>query len=446
MNKKVAKDFLEIVKKYDKTSKNLFGHNYYEVLGQKPFSKFSQENYEKRNKYIKNEITDRELSDSARSCLNFVKTIICNPEKKKAYDEKLKLSLIEDLKSIIRSATADKILHHAEKKHIINVGKDNGLTIVEIDKIIQQQKSLLRFKEELPNKENARLEFKTYRPRIRLFGGIVAACIILTVLIVLISKSNSKKIKSISENNQTGVEVKQSFWRNSENILNVRSVINYLNRGKYDKVYDLVTKDSELEVLIFGRRFYYKNPLLFKRNHFPQIEEISYKEYYVNSSYSYVILDFKIEKAKNFNSESAMDRFTSSLSPWTQKVEKDIFRDSIPIIDGLIEFCLGKSFLPPQLKETSTAACRVDWLNVRQKPTKSSKVLGKIKSPYTGEMNVNGKVNELELHDFYYTILVDKQYENKDWSLCYFFSHHTGEYEKGYVYSKHLTISEYSYQ
>lgn len=619
-NEKEGKKFLEIVEQFDDKSRSLLGgYNYYDLLGQPPFSEFSNAAFQRWHEYSMNEIKDKTLKSTALNCLTTAVKVLENPESKKNYDNILRKSTEEEIIKLIRTAAADKTLHHNEKDSIIRFGLDKGFTREQVDKIIQTQKSRIRFQDGVagPDSETRPVSSRSRSVKFSFISGLIGAAIAASSLIVLVVKRNFEgwqlfgllisltvtiwggfhlyreyreyyQLKSgdrhfkllpgiksylalgigmislmlikllvfgimvlvflsfviaylilkyarsvnkyyvlgvpvilyslffgaiilfkgsteapvttnkdqltisidasheneiisqgpglhnaegyvqessspvnpnlntmvsfkpnqaadlISEASHLhGTRVKNSLLARSENQRKIKNLYSYLGKGDFEKLHDLTSENSRLELLLYETRFCSSYRWLLKRNYFYHFKPAEILEYYVNDTLSYCFVDFELIEPKERKPSYLNSRveLSSSLSPWIVQRGNSVYRDSIPIINGEIEFNYGKDSGMLSLHEACPAEIMTDWLRVRSEPSTQAEIIGRLKGATAGDGNETSKIKDLALSDYYRKILIDSATEENGYVFSYVICMKTGQYETGYLAKEYLEIS-----
>ncbi|MFO8066366.1 MAG: hypothetical protein R6U11_02175 [Bacteroidales bacterium] len=148
MGKKRFQEFLDKAKTFSKLTRSSFAYNFYEVLGVDVFSEYDPKikaNLEDYLKTIKNPNLKQDVN-AAKDCLKEIHLQLGNPDKKKKYDESLKIKLHNELKQIINTAASDGTLNASELDYLYTMGFKYKFSNSEIDDLIEEEKKLLKFK------------------------------------------------------------------------------------------------------------------------------------------------------------------------------------------------------------------------------------------------------------------------------------------------------------
>ena len=221
-------------------------------------------------------------------------------------------------------------------------------------------------------------------------------------------------------------------------------IYRYMSRGKTSKIYPLVTENSKLSVILYGKRFCH-NYLIFNRKVIPEFELIDAKHVTVNRDLSYLLVNIRItnpENGINFSREELLN----SLSPWAIQLHDDIYYDSIAIHHGKIEFNYGRDANLYWLSGVRTAWSNVEWLNIREGPSRSARIIGKLKSPGSGEIYDMSEINGVNLVDSRYTAFAVDGIQQNGYILCYFLDETDGNYYSGFVWKEYLFIADRLYE
>lgn len=247
-----------------------------------------------------------------------------------------------------------------------------------------------------------------------------------------------------------GTEIQSSFWKRSVNKAHLMSVYKFLNNGKLYKLGSHTTEDSALHLYLYEARFLWQDRLIFRKNFLPKYKIHKVREFSFDSTLTYFIVTFKLDKPQKYQSEysfnkisESLDMISESLSPWIKSLGNGMYQDSIPVINGLIEFNYGKDNGLSELNAASIATLKVDWLNVRETPSLNARIIGKL-AKHHGEFFEQGKIYDTSFGELHHTILVDSESEKNGFILCYVIDEITGRYERGYVWREHLDIDNKS--
>jgi len=224
---------------------------------------------------------------------------------------------------------------------------------------------------------------------------------------------------------------------------NMTKVYRFMSNGKTSKIYPFVTDNSKLRVILYGKRFCH-NYLVFNRKVAPKFEIVDSKEVVVSDDLSYLIVNLRIsdpENKINYSKESML----KSLSPWAIHLHDDIYYDSIAVRNGMIEFNYGRDAGLYWLSGVRIAYSNVDWLNIREKPSRKGRIIGKLKSPDGGEIGDMSEINGEKLADSRYTTFAVDGIQQNGFILCYFLDETTGTYYQGYVWKEYLFLSDHVY-
>ena len=249
---------------------------------------------------------------------------------------------------------------------------------------------------------------------------------------------------SISDTIHTPVirEVRSTFWKKSVNRAYLLSLYKSLNSGKTEKIQNLITDDSELSLILYSERFLRHDKLFNRRQYLYNYEITSLREYMVDSSLSYFLVEFQLIPPRRYLLDSTDGTMAESLSPWIKTTGNGLFQDSVPVINGKIEFNYGRDKELLKLDKASIASVNANWLNIREAPSLNARVIGKLKADDSGEWYESGALNDLTFQDGMHTIFADPDIEKNGFVPCYLIDNLSGRYGHGYLWKEYLTFND----